>query len=96
MFELQMEVPVNGVSVHTTINRGRTPEEVAQEAVAKIISISETAEPALKQQAEAFQDRMYHVIVYAIEQGIRSDHTTLINTLTAQGHTDTAELIRKL
>ena len=96
LFSVEVQANVGGFEVHTTNNRGMTPEEVAIGAVNKIISISDSADPILKIQAEAFKERMFHVIVTAIEQGIKSDRTTLYNLFKNQGHNDMAEILRTL
>ena len=44
------------VEVATTNNRGFTPEEVAQRCVSKIVGISETAPPAIREQAKEYRD----------------------------------------
>jgi hypothetical protein len=77
MFNVAVETTVGQVNVQTTCNRGFTSEEIALNAVAKIISISETADPVIKAQAEAFKERMYWVIVAACDQAMKSDRTTL-------------------
>ncbi len=71
-------------------------EEIAANAVAKIISISDTADPIIKAQAEAFRERMYWVIVAACDQSIKSDRTTLFNLFKTNGHGDMAEILRAL
>ncbi len=71
-------------------------EEIAANAVAKIISISDTADPIIKAQAEAFRERMYWVIVAACDQSIKSDRTTLFNLFKTNGHDDMAEILRTL
>jgi hypothetical protein len=96
LFNVEVTATAGSVNVQTTSERGHTPEELSANAVAKIISISRTADPVLKQQAEAFRDRMFHVIVYTLEQAIKSDRTTLYNEFKKQGHGDMAEILRKL
>jgi hypothetical protein len=96
MFDVEVTATAGSVNVQTTSGRGHTPEELSANAVAKIISISRTADPVLKQQAEAFRDRMFHVIVHTLEQAIKSDRTTLYNEFKKQGHGDMAEILRKL
>jgi len=96
MFNVEVTATAGSVNVQTTSERGHTPEELSANAVAKIISISRTADPVLKQQAEAFRDRMFHVIVHTLEQAIKSDRTTLYNEFKKQGHGDMAEILRKL
>ncbi len=96
MFDVEVKANVGGVEVQTTSNRGMTPEEIATSAVNKIISISDDASPLIKMQAEAFRERVFHVIVTSINQGVKSDRTTLYNLLSNQGHRDMAEILRNL
>lgn len=96
MFTVEVKAEVNGVGVQTTQNRGFTPEEIAERAVNKIVSISEGADPMVRAQAEAFKGRVYHVIVAACKDAIKSDRTTLYNLFDKQGHEDVAEILRRL
>jgi hypothetical protein len=96
MFDLEVQASPGDFVVQTTENRGHTPEELASNAVQKIISIADTADPVLKQQAEAFRERMFYVIVHTLNQAIKSDRTTLYNEFKNQGHEDVAEILRKL
>ena len=63
MFSVEVSASPGSVNVQTTQGRGMNSEEIAANAVAKIISISDTADPVIKAQAEAFKERMYWVIV---------------------------------
>ena len=96
MLDMEIKMFPGDVNVQTTSGRGHTPEELSANAVAKIISISDCADPAIKRQAEAFRDRMFQVIVHTLEQAIKSDRTTLYNEFKKQGHDDVAEILRKL
>ena len=82
--------------VHTTEFRGFTPEEIAERAVPKIVFVAEGADPEVREQAEAFKNRLFHVIVKACNDAICSDRTTLINLLDQQGHKDMADILRKI
>ena len=98
MFNLDID-PVREkslVKVITTKNRGFTPEELAAQCVAKIISVSDTAPPAIKEQALAFGDRIDTVISQFMRKAINSDRTTVYNALNDSGHPELAELIRRL
>ena len=90
---LKMNVPQ--VDVVTTSGRGMTAEEVADLALAKLISISDTAPPEIAAQARAYRERMRMVLVYYIRQAIASDRTTVYNMLKDAGHPDLAETIRR-
>ena len=62
----------------------------------KVVSVAESADPEVREQAEAFKNRLFHVIVNACNDAIRSDRTTLTNLLDQQGHQDMAAILRKL
>ena len=96
MFDVEVSGSVGTFEVQTTQERGHTPEELAINAVQKIISISHTADPVIKKQAEAFRERMFYVIVHTLNQAVKSDRTTLYNEFKKQGHEDVAEILRKL
>ena len=49
MFDMEIKMSPGDVNVQTTSGRGHTSEELSANAVAKIISISDTADPVLKQ-----------------------------------------------
>ena len=96
MFDVEVSASLGNFEVQTTSGRGHTPEELAINAVTKIIIISEDTDPVLKQQAEAFRERMFYVIVQALEQAVKSDRTTLYNEFKNQGHDDMAAILRKI
>lgn len=84
------------VDVQTTSNRGWTPEELADRALAKLISVSDTADEQIKAQALVFKDQIRHVLVFYMKEAIRSDRTTICAELEKQGHAELANIIRKL
>ena len=91
-----LSLSVGDVMVHTTDNRGFTPEEVASRCVDRIISISDQANPVLQQQAHAFKGNIEGVIAHYIKEAIQSDRTTIYNALNDAGEPKLAELIRRL
>lgn len=84
------------VTVHTTNNRGFTPEEVAGRCIDKLMSVSETAHPLIKEQAKAFKRDMEKVVAYYMREAISSDRTTVYNALVDAGHPDLADAVRRL
>ena len=46
------------VEIHTTNNRGFTPEEVAKRCVDKIVEVGDNAPPVIRDQARAFKDHL--------------------------------------
>ena len=97
-----MRTPALGISndfkvdVVTTQNRGQTPEEVAERCINKIVGISATADPVIRQQAQAYKTQIEQVIVHYMKQAIQSDRTTVYNILLDAGEPKLADLIRRL
>ncbi len=98
MFEFKVSVPKDTpiVGVRTTDNRGFTPDELAEQCVEKIILVSDTAHPGIRDQARAFSKHVEKLIAFYMRQAIRSDRTTVYNALNDAGHPELAELIRRL
>ena len=98
MFSLKVDVPQNEsvVGVQTTHNRGFTPEELSQDCVSKLISVSDSTHPAIRDQANAYKTQMERTVAYYMREAIRSDRTTVYNALIDAGHPKLAELIRRL
>ena len=98
MFELNVNVPQNEqvVLVNTTDGRGFTPEELSEQCVQKLISVSDAAPPAIRDQARAFSKHIETLVAYYMRQAIRSDRTSVYNALNDAGHPDLADLIRRL
>lgn len=88
------ETPI--VKIHTTDKRGFTPEEIAERCADKLISISDTADPVLQQQARAYRESMVKVIAFYMKEAIQSDRTTIYNALMEAGQSKLANAIRSL
>jgi hypothetical protein len=84
------------ISIHTTDNKGHDPEFWAAQATKKICEYSESAPEHIKQQAIAFQNQVYSVILLAIINAINSKKVTYVNLLRQQGHDDMADIIKEL
>ena len=93
-----MDIPrdVAVVGVRTTTGRGFTPEELAAQAAERIVSVSDTAHPAIRDQAIAFKGNIEKLVAEYLKQAVRSDRTTVYNALQDAGHSELAELIRRL
>ena len=84
------------IEAKTTSFGGHPPEFWAERATKKICDISENAPDHVRQQALAFQDYIYKVILESMKNAIISDRTTLINLFVKQGHQDMADILRKM
>lgn len=83
------------VKVLTTDSRGFTPEEIAERALNKIISVGETSHPAIRDQAVAFRDYIRQVLVYYMYEAIKSDRTTQMFKLRESGHPELVKLLEQ-
>lgn len=89
-----MEIPVPTVSVATTSNGGHPPEFWAARAREHIMSVADSAHPAIREQAIAFQNRIEAVILHFMKEAIKSDRGTLSYQLTKDG--DAAVEVRQI
>lgn len=97
MFQASMNLPLPPiVSVSTTDGRGHTPEELAEFCANKLISVSEDAHPAIREQAKAFRAAIVHVVTRYMKEAVTNDRVTVYNALVDAGHPQLADAIRKL
>jgi hypothetical protein len=87
---------VGQVQVFTSNEGGHSPEQIADMAVNKIIAVSETAPPPIRDQALAYRNNIKDVILYYMRKMAQSERTTMWALLRKQGHEDMAEIIRRL
>jgi hypothetical protein len=81
-------ITVGNVAVRTTNNRGYTPEEIAEMALARVVHVAEHAPSVIRDQALAFKDHVYVVLLEAAQEAVRSHNVTLHNRLRAIGRED--------
>ena len=92
-----MELPKTPiVNVHTTHNRGFTPEEVASRCADKIIQVGDNAPPEIQEQARAYKEHIEKVIAFYMKESIQSARTTVVNVIKNAGQEKLAELIRRI
>lgn len=92
---LSVESPVllGGFIVKTTNGRGFTPEELAEQAIDKIIYVGSQSHPAIRDQAEVFKQQIKSVIISYMKQAVASQNTTIANRLTQAGHPELIKLL---
>ena len=89
-------IKLGEVGVRTPQNKGHDPEFWAEQATKKICAVSMEAPEHVKQQALAFQNQVYTVILHSIKNAINSKNVTYVNLLRQQGHEDMANIIKEL
>ena len=93
---LQTQTEVMDVQVSTTNNRGHDPQFWVDRVMERLLSVSENADPMVKEQAKAFKDSIQALLLFYIKQAIQSDRATVAGLLEKQGHKDMADIIRRL
>lgn len=84
-----------GVKVMTTSRRGFTPEEVAERALDKIITVGSNSHPAVRAQAEAFKKDIKKVLVTYMKEMVRSHNVTLTHRFREMGHSELIKLLEE-
>lgn len=93
MFSATGGVVLGEVRATLVSGRGFTPEEIAEQALNKIISVGGNCHPVIRDQAEAFREQIRGVLVHYMHQAVRSNHTTLANKFRAAGHPELTKLL---
>ena len=93
MFSASGGALLGDIKAMAVSGRGFTPEELADNALDRIISISGTADPVIRQQAEAFRQHIRAVLISYGRQCVKSNHTTIANRLRDAGHSELTQLL---
>ena len=82
--------------VVTSNHGGHSPEALAELCVNRLISISNSAHPAIQQQAHAFKDQMLKVVLHYIRMAMEEDRATMCAKLREAGFPEVASQLRSL
>ena len=93
MLSTEGGMEIGKVTVATVSGRGFTPEEIAEQALDRIISIGNNSHPVIQAQAEAFRKEIKGVLVRYLHQAVASHNTTLTNRFTDAGHPELVKLL---
>lgn len=93
MFSATGGAELGNIMVHTVSHRGFTPEELAEQALNKIIYVGDQSHPAIREQAEAYKNHIREVLVFYMKRAIESRNTTLANRFTEAGHPELIKLL---
>lgn len=81
------------VRIETTKNRGFTPEEVAERALDKIMYVGSQTHPLIREQAEAFRDNIRKILVFYMNEAVRSHNVTLVNKFKKAGYPELVKIL---
>ena len=93
MFSADGSAEVGTVLVHSVSHRGFTPDELAEQALNKIIYVGDQSHPAIRDQANAYRDHIRAVLTFYMQRAIQSNNTTLANRLREAGHPELVKLL---
>ena len=93
MFSIVTGAQLGDIKAASVSGRGFTPEEIAEQALNKIVSIGGNCHPVIRDQAEAFKNEIRGVLIHYMRQAVRSNHTTLANRFRAAGHPELVKLL---
>jgi|TARA_X000001382_G_scaffold115306_1_gene93987 hypothetical protein len=96
MFDANSSSDLGDVMVYTSNESGHSPEQIADMALNRIMSVSENAPPVIRDQAMAHRDMLKEILIYYMKSMAQSERTTIWALMKKQGHHDIAEIIRRL
>ena len=96
MFDVSVKMQVGEIDVMTSNEGGLSNEQVTEMATKKILSVSENAPPAIKDQALAFQQMVKKIVFDHLLLARKEERGTICHKIRKAGHEDLAEYIRRL
>lgn len=82
-----------GIRIEATQGRGATPEEIAERALDKIIAVGGQSHPLITEQAQAFREQIRKVLVFYMNEAVRSHNVTLVNKFKKAGHPELVKIL---
>jgi len=93
MFSINSTTDIGEIIAHKVDNRGFNPEELAEQALNKIIYVGDQSHPLIREQAEAFREHIRQILIFYMKRAIESRNTTLINRFNQAGHPELIKLL---
>jgi len=93
MFNVSSATDIGEIIAHKVDNRGFNAEELAEQALNKIIYVGDQSHPLIREQAEAFREHIRQILIFYMKRAIESRNTTLINRFNQAGHPELIKLL---
>mgnify|MGYP003133115885 FL=1 len=87
---------VSSVNVMTSDEGGHSSEQITNLAMDKIMRVSDSAPPAIKEQANVFKENIRNVLFQYIELARQEERATIANRMAKAGQTEMADLVRRI
>ena len=95
MFNLSLG-EIGSVNVVTSDKGGLSNDQIAEMAANKIVYVSESAPPAIKEQAHVFSDKVKNLLRYYVDLARKEERATIVQQIKEAGQPDLANIIRRL
>jgi len=95
MFEVKAGSLLSPI-VKTSTDGGLSMEDLADACVSKILSVSETAPPEIREQAKFFKEKLRVLILNYLKRAAESERDTCIQSCIKGGENGAANLLRRL
>jgi len=96
MFNVTTSMGAGEVSVVTSDNGGLETDQIVELAMDKLLKVSETAPPAIRDQAEVFREQLRALLAYYINIARREERATICHILSREGQDVLADAIRRM
>jgi len=94
--QIEMDFGFDAIKVRTADKGGHSPDAIAEMCVDKLMSVSASAPPEIRAQAEAYKSQMLQIIAHYIKVAVTEDRTTTCAELQEAGFPALATQIRRL
>tara|TARA_B100000780_G_C20888125_1_gene353427 strand:+ start:32 stop:319 length:288 start_codon:yes stop_codon:yes gene_type:complete len=94
--QVEMDFGFDAIKIHTADKGGHSPDAVAEMCVDKLMSVSTSAPPEIRMQAEAYKSQMLQIITHYIKVAVKEDRTTTYVKIQEAGFPDLATQLRRL
>jgi len=96
MISVETGVQVQSVNVMTSDEGGLSADQVTELAMDKILFVSNTAPPVIRDQAEAFEQGIRAVVSHYIQLAMSQERATIARRMEKAGNSEMADLVRRI
>lgn len=96
MVSVAGSIQVTPVNVMTSDDGGHSTEQIVELAMDKILRVSDSAPPVIKEQAHVFQQNLRAVLYNYIELARGEERATIARRLDKANHGEIADLVRRI
>ena len=96
MISVNSDALIGSVNVMTSNEGGLSSEQITELAMDKLIRVSNTAPPVIKEQAQVFRNTLQKVMYHYIELARREERANIAYKMSKVGQKEMADLVRRI